>query len=426
MRPLGSAFRKWHRWIGWAAAIFFVLVSVTGVILQFQQFFGAEEAQKEQLRDLTSTYTVASPLGDLQSRIARAQTAVVAVTGNAPLDRIEMQLKGPHPTITFITGGAQALKFVVSADTGAIEERASGEDESFLLRLHTGEVFGDGGVVLGMLWGVAFLVMTLTGVWVYWNMRRPGRQGLKRIFWMLPLALLIGHSRGVRAGSPFLTDDPGFVPKGWEFKYAGAVEDNRFANVITAPVLDINYTVREHLKWNLTLAGKRLTPTGGHSEYGLADTDFKFKWRFRDESPGGVAISVAPDVTLPTASRDRGLGDGAWRFKIPFQFGKSFGKLNTFAEAGYQWAFDSSASDQLLYGLGGAYAFSDHLTAGAELFGSAPAQNTSEYSLLANVGVIWTFNPRWQLQGSFGRTLRDLERGGPKFLGQVFVQRNVD
>ena len=39
------AFRKWHRWTGWVAAVFFVLVSMTGIILQFQKLFGADEAQ---------------------------------------------------------------------------------------------------------------------------------------------------------------------------------------------------------------------------------------------------------------------------------------------------------------------------------------------------------------------------------------------
>jgi uncharacterized iron-regulated membrane protein len=57
--------------------------------------------------------------------------------------------------------------------------------ESFILRLHTGEVFGDGGMVLGMFWGTALIALTITGGYLYWQMyrARAKAKGWKKVFW---------------------------------------------------------------------------------------------------------------------------------------------------------------------------------------------------------------------------------------------------
>ena len=182
--------RKWHRWIALPFAILLLSVAVTGMILQFQQFFGEDEAQREKLADLTSAYSLDTGGADIAAKIDRARAAVAVKLGNAKLDALEIQLKGPHPTVTFHVVGAGdssggARKLVVSADSGAIEKDEADVRESFVLRLHTGEVFGDGGVVLGMFWGTALVVLVLTGAILYWQMYRARARvkGWKRIFW---------------------------------------------------------------------------------------------------------------------------------------------------------------------------------------------------------------------------------------------------
>jgi len=177
--------RKWHRWIGLGAVVFLLSVGITGVILQFQQFFGSDEAAREKLATLTSPYSVSSDLENFASKLAKAQSSVVAQAGDAKLDNLEMQLKGEHPTFVFHTSGKVNRKYVVNADTAAIEQSDDDERESFILRLHTGEVFGDGGVVLGMFWGTALVVLSVTGLYLYWQMytKRAKRHGWKKIVW---------------------------------------------------------------------------------------------------------------------------------------------------------------------------------------------------------------------------------------------------
>ena len=209
--------RKWHRWIALPFAVVLLSVAITGVILQFQQFFGEDEAQREKLAGMTSAYSLDTTGTDIAAKFDRARFAAQAKIGSAKLDAVEIQLKGEHPMVTFHVVGASARKLIVNADTGAIERDEPEVRESFILRLHTGEVFGDGGVVLGMFWGTALVVLVVTGAWLYWQIGwvRAKRHGWKKIFWILAFTLL-GFSQQSRAGSPFQTDDPGFVPRGWE------------------------------------------------------------------------------------------------------------------------------------------------------------------------------------------------------------------
>ena len=418
--------RKWHRWISIVAALFLLSVGITGVILQIQQFFGEDEAMKEKLATMTSAYKVDSRLDDFLPKLAKAQAVVKARTGDDKLNGMELQLKGEHATFVFHTAGKINQKFVVNADTGAIEKQSGDERESLLLRIHTGEVLGDGGVVGGMLWGTALVALTITGMWLYWQMyrARAKTKGWKKVFWLLPLAFVTAPR--AFAGSPFLTDDPGFAPKGWEIKLETIYEHDKGQDVLTTPVVDINYSLTEHFKLNLTLAGKSVFPDNGSSAYGITDTDFKFKYRFLDEKPDKwwPALSIAPDVGLPTASKARGLGNGSYGFRFPVQIGKSFDKLYLYMEVGYQFVFDQKQSDSIVHGMAAQYQLTEKWNVGAELYDTIPIDKGSDYTALANLGAIYQFDEHWQLQGTIGRTLRNHSRGGPELLVQLFIQWN--
>ena len=140
--------RRFHRWLGLVAFLFLLTVSVTGVLLQYEQAFGEEESEKERQAALSSPWTLASSTDAISAELAAAQTAVRSAIGKqVPVDSVEFNFKADPPSILIWTGETsanEALKFTVNAATGAILKRESGERESFLLRLHTGEVIGDG------------------------------------------------------------------------------------------------------------------------------------------------------------------------------------------------------------------------------------------------------------------------------------------
>lgn len=416
--------RKLHRWFGAGAAIFLLVVSGTGIALQWQSIFGDEEAEKERLAEQTSAFLLSTPLDTMPAQLAAAQATVRAEAGPASLDRVVWQLKGDHPTLTFFVGGHPARRFVVNAGTGVIERRMSGDEESWILRLHSGELFGDGGKVLGLFWGSALLFLTVSGVVIYWQMRRFGATGLKKILWMLVFATLIIPQHPAFAGPPFLTDDPGMALKGWDVYTNGVYVRTVNGSSFTAPILDVSYSLTSRFKFNATMAYATLYPNGAFSQSGITDTDFKFKWRFADadEKSGAWDIGIAPTLTLPTASDAKGIGDGHWRFRVPLLFGKSWGAVTVQAEIGYKVVAAHGVSDEVAAGANVQYAIGKSWTVGAELYDTVPVKDTSAHSPLVNFGIARKVRDDWLVMASVGRTLRSDARGGPRLLLQVFSE----
>src|SRR5215210_4069268 len=130
--------RKWHRWIGFPAALFLLFASITGLLVAGTEFFGEEEALREATRDLVSPMVTGAPADQWSPVIAKALAAVTAQAGPLPVDKIEYQLKGDHPTVTVFTGkptGGEDRKFVVDATTGTIAKVETYADKPFLTRL---------------------------------------------------------------------------------------------------------------------------------------------------------------------------------------------------------------------------------------------------------------------------------------------------
>lgn len=177
--------RKWHRWIGLPAALFLLFVATTGIILAFTEFFGEDEALREATRDLVSPVTVAAPVL-VTGPVERALATVASQAAGAPIDKVVLQLKGKDPTVTVFTGkptGGEDRKFTLNATTGALISSEDYVDKPFLIRLHSGEFFGDGGLVGAMLWALALIAMTVSGLAIQWRMRRKNVTGWRRYFY---------------------------------------------------------------------------------------------------------------------------------------------------------------------------------------------------------------------------------------------------
>ena len=421
--------RKIHRWLGVPAALFLLLASFTGVWLECVRFFGAEETERERIRDLASPVTAQSVGVEFGANFDKACAAAAATAGAQPLDKMVWQLKGDAPTITFFFGpqGEQEGRRVsVNARTGAVMGVADYAEDSLILRLHSGEAFGDGGMVLGMFWGVSLFVLTITGIIIYFRMKpRTPRTGIRKVFWAFAGALFLASGESAHADSPFFTDDPAFSP-GWEIKLGVAAEHNASGDVWSGPILDLNYAIIPTVRLNLTMAGVGVYPDSGPSVFGFGTTDFKVKWRFVEEDPKGwrPAVSIAPKVTIPTASTDRGLSDGFWRAQLPIEVGKTFGDWYHFAEVGYQWAFDRAASDAGFWGVGTLYNFNKHFAAGAELYGIVPLEQQDAHVFAATLGAVYTFNANWSLKASISHSLRDDTQPGPRPAGVFYVVWN--
>lgn len=179
--------RKWHRWVGFPAALFLLFAAITGFLVATTEFFGADEALREATRDLVSPVSLASPAAAVTDPAMRALASAGSIAPGAPIDKIEMQFKGAQPTVAVFTGkptGGEDRKLVFDANTGVLISNEAYADKPFLHRLHSGEWFGDGGLVFAMFWALALVALTISGLIVYYTMR-GNRQltGIKKVFW---------------------------------------------------------------------------------------------------------------------------------------------------------------------------------------------------------------------------------------------------
>lgn len=180
--------RKIHRWLSVVGIIFFLNVAATGVWLQGEALFGAEEAEHEAAMAMTTPVLLATPTVDVANSLDKARKAVLQRYGDRPLGGIDWVIKAPVPALVFHLDGTTPLKVTVDARTASIL-KSEPDGESWIVRLHTGEILGDGGKALGLAWGFAFLAMSVTGIVVYVQMLRSKRgaaaqvRGWRRYFW---------------------------------------------------------------------------------------------------------------------------------------------------------------------------------------------------------------------------------------------------
>ncbi len=186
--PTPAFWRQWHRWIGAPAALFLAFAALTGVLVAGTEFFGEDEALREANRELVSAVKTDSPPDAWTGLISQVMAGAAREAPGAPIDKIAIELKGKEPVITLYLGrpeGGEDKRLVFDARTAKFVRSDGYADKPFINRVHSGEAFGDGGLVFAMIWGLALFALTVSGFALYWRLagaNRAGRTGLKRWF----------------------------------------------------------------------------------------------------------------------------------------------------------------------------------------------------------------------------------------------------
>ncbi len=176
--------RKYHRWVSAVAAIFLLFVSVTGVVLQVQRLTGAD-ADANAGKRTPSALTTAMPTPAYAALVSRTLDAARQRAPDAAITSVVLRGEGNAIQGVVQLPGDPLREIVVDARSGRVLNDERREAESLILRIHSGEILGEPGVVLGVLWGLALVVLLVSGGWVYLDMyrRRLKGSGKRGLFW---------------------------------------------------------------------------------------------------------------------------------------------------------------------------------------------------------------------------------------------------
>ncbi len=179
----GEMMRSIHRWLSLIAALFLLMVASTGIILQFQRIGESEEHEREEHALALAPTNISNET--LDAALNRALDIVRAREPSASIESVELRGDREGPQAVIVLDGEPKRQLIVNTSSGEVNEGAVHEEDSFIKRLHSGEVFGEPGVALGLFWGSALLVLALTGLWVYFSMmmKRAKARGKVQVFW---------------------------------------------------------------------------------------------------------------------------------------------------------------------------------------------------------------------------------------------------
>lgn len=147
-----------HLWLGVLGTALFLVVSVTGVLLNHKRALGLMPEARE---------AAGAPLADalsLAELVVRAEEVAGAAVAQAGVDRMDVRPSDSVVKVRF--GDRRVVEVSLDLHTGAV--LAVGErNDVFLEKLHSGEIFGDPWILLSDAAALALVLLVLSGYWIW-------------------------------------------------------------------------------------------------------------------------------------------------------------------------------------------------------------------------------------------------------------------
>src|SRR5262245_33108592 len=96
--------RKWHRWVGFAAFPLLLFAAVTGLAAGIAETTSADEEAREKAREKISAIKVPAASAATAEPIAKAMSAATEKANGAPIDKVTVDYKPDPPTVTVYLG----------------------------------------------------------------------------------------------------------------------------------------------------------------------------------------------------------------------------------------------------------------------------------------------------------------------------------
>ena len=199
----GGRWRSLHRSVSVVAAVFLLVVAVTGTLLSIDSlYFGLYRAfYPERLVD---GFSPVGTLGDFSTPLSNDDVDPMLATtlqsfreeqGGRPIKVIRLRSFAGHPQGVVVAGGTDTAQLIYNARSGE-REGLSGSGYPFtgfptgwqlhelLKQIHRGDVIGVPGRVIDLLAGLSLAFLSVSGLVVYLDLRsRRAKSGRKNLFW---------------------------------------------------------------------------------------------------------------------------------------------------------------------------------------------------------------------------------------------------
>ncbi len=224
---------------------------------------------------------------------------------------------------------------------------------------------------------------------------------------VLGIGLLAFSTLGLRAGPPFVTDDPEPVDyQHWEFYIAS--QDAKMGGDWsgTAPHFELNYGVVPDVQLHLIAPLAYDVPPAGSAHYGYGDTELGVKFRFIQETNYLPQVGIFPLFEVPTGSARDNLGNGHLQTFLPVWLQKSWGSWTDYGGGGY--GINSFSGNQNWNFVGGVLQKQvlPNVLIGAEVYHQSLLETDFPNSGTAfNVGTVIDFTEHQHLLFSAGRSI---------------------
>jgi hypothetical protein len=219
-----------------------------------------------------------------------------------------------------------------------------------------------------------------------------------------------------------LTDDPGTPGSGaWEINAAYLEQRTQQELLRSFPHVDFNYGLGERIQLKYETGWVFAeTPQGSGVKSGLDDSLLGVKWRFLDQKPSGVDMSVYPQLQVEnsTGSVARGVAEAGPNLFLPVEISHNFGKKSLVGEIGYQYF--RAQENEWVVGVLGALEVSNDLELLAEVR-SYSERLLSRGDVVVNLGLRRALSSKVKLLASAGTGLTN-GPGTTTFIAYLGVQ----
>jgi len=207
---------------------------------------------------------------------------------------------------------------------------------------------------------------------------------------------------------PFTVSSPGAATRK-KIKIETELKDTPGKDTLILPELELAVPVASGLdvaiKGHVRTVDKACAP----AETGFGDMELKAKWNFLQAGEGHVAMAIEPALSLPTGSRDRGLGDGHAAIALPLIVGYKTGAWELGGEIGYEHVFGSPDHEGYA-GLLAMRRVTPALRLGTEVVVEAQEMDLARLYTRMSAGFKLRIGSNSEVQGLTGRTLHTTDR----------------